>query len=95
MQFGRTVVVFAVAVTLAGCAAHFSPDAISDPYGFFSGLWHGAIATLTITVNIFSWLLSLIGIEFLQDIQIVGRPNTGFFYYLGFAMGFLWLPILR
>jgi len=35
-----------------------------------------------------SWLLSLVGIEFLSSIQIIGRPNTGFFfYYIGFILG--------
>ena len=38
--------------------------------------------------NIISWFLSLFGVEFLSDIQIIGRPNTGFFfYYIGFLLG--------
>ena len=78
---------------LTGCAAHFTQEAINDPYGFFSGIWHGAIAILTITVNIISWVLSLVDISFLQDIQIIGRPNTGLFYYIGFAIGFFWLSL--
>lgn len=84
-----------VVLVLTGCASHYAPENINDPYGFFSGIWHGAIATLTITVNIISWFLSLFGISFFQDIQIIGRPNTGFFYYTGFAMGFFWLSIFR
>ena len=80
---------------LSGCAAHYAPGTFDDPYGFFSGLWHGAISVLTITVNIISWLLSLIEISFLTDIQIVGRPNTGFPYYLGFGIGFIWLGLFR
>jgi hypothetical protein len=79
------------ALVLTGCAAHYSAEAIDDPYGFFSGVWHGAIAALTITVNIISWLLALVGIDFLRDIQIIGRPNTGFFYYFGFVIGIVWL----
>ena len=63
---------------LSGCAAHYAPGTFDDRYGFFSRLWHGAISVLTITVNIIFWLLSLIGISFLTDMQIVGRPNTGF-----------------
>jgi hypothetical protein len=81
-------------LVLSGCAAHYTPEAIEDPYGLFSGIWHGAIAGITITVNILSWLLSLVGISFLNDIQIIGRPNTGFFYYAGFAAGFLWLKLI-
>ncbi len=82
-------------MVLAGCASHYSPENIADPYGFFSGIWHGAIAVLTITVNIISWVLSLAGISFFQDIQIMGRPNTGFFYYTGFAIGFFWLSLFK
>ena len=80
-------------MVLTGCASHYSPENIADPYGFFSGIWHGAIAILTITVNIISWVLSLVDISFLQDIQIIGRPNTGLFYYIGFAIGFFWLSL--
>lgn len=91
----RNLLLVSLAVSMAGCAAHYSASAIQDPYGFFSGVWHGAIATLTITVNIFSWFLSLFGVSFFNDIQIIGRPNTGVFYYIGFAIGFLWIPLIR
>jgi hypothetical protein len=80
---------------LSGCAAHYSGESINDPYGLFSGIWHGAISSLTITVNLLSWLLSFLGIDFLSSVQIIGRPNTGFFYYLGFAIGFFFLPFFR
>ena len=82
--------VFAVAViaALIGCARHFSADAVADPYGFFSGIWHGMIFPITFFANLASWLLSFFGASFLSDIQIIGRPNTGlFFYYIGFAIG--------
>lgn len=72
---------------LAGCAHHYTEEATSDPYGFFSGLWHGMIFPLTLLVNVVSWMLSLIHIDLLSDIEIIGRPNTGFFYYLGFVIG--------
>lgn len=73
---------------LSGCAHHFAPENFPDPYGFFSGIWHGFIFPLTLSVNLLSWLLSLFGIDFLSDIQIIGRPNTGvFFYYIGFVFG--------
>lgn len=74
---------------LTGCAAHYSQDAVHDPYGFFSGLWHGLIIVVSIFVNLISWLLSLFGVSFLSDIQIIGRPNTGFGYYCGFVIGIL------
>jgi hypothetical protein len=37
--------------------------------------------------NLLSWLLSLVGISFLSNIEIVGRPNTGLIYYVGFFLG--------
>ena len=85
---------FLLLILLAGCAHHNIPG-LESPYGFVSGLWHGAISSLTIMVNVISWVLSLIGIDFLKDIQIIGRPNSGFFYYLGFILGFGWLPLFR
>ena len=87
------VFILFVAILLTGCASHYNADVIADPYGFFSGIWHGMIAPITILVNLLSWFLSLFDISFLRDIQIIGRPNTGFFYYFGFFIGFVFLPI--
>ncbi len=78
-----------ICLLLTGCATHFSPDAVGDLFGFFSGLWHGLIFILSVSVNLLSWFLSLFGISFLSDIQIIGRPNTGFGYYCGFILGLL------
>jgi hypothetical protein len=75
------------AIILAGCAHHYDADAVADPYGFFAGIWHGIIFPLTLVANIVSWVLSLIGISLWENIQIVGRPNTGVFYYIGFVIG--------
>jgi len=92
-KYKNLVLSIVTLLLLVSCASHYSPENIADPYGFFSGLWHGAIAGLTITVNVISWLLSIVGINFFQDVEIIGRPNTGFFYYCGFAIGILWLSI--
>lgn len=82
----RSLVLLAV---LTGCAAHYSEDAVRDPYGFFSGVWHGIVFVFALLANIISWLFSLVGISFLESIEIVGRPNTGFWYYVGFALGLM------
>jgi hypothetical protein len=85
----QQILVIALLV-LSGCARHYVPEAYLDPYGFFSGIWHGLIFPFTLLANIISWCLSLIGVEFLflANIQIIGRPNTGFFfYYIGFFLG--------
>lgn len=72
---------------LNGCANHNTPEVFGDPYGFFSGIWHGLIFPFAVFVNLISWFLSLLGISFLAGVEIVGRPNTGLFYYIGFILG--------
>ena len=77
-----------VAVALTGCAQHYTEATYSDPYGFFSGVLHGFVFPFALLANIISWLASLIEISILTDIELVGRPNTGFlFYYLGYFFG--------
>ena len=81
------VALLAATVALAGCAAHYTVDSLADPYGFFSGLWHGIVCPFALLTNVISWVLGLVGISFLESIQIIGRPNTGFWYYTGFVVG--------
>lgn len=74
---------------LSGCASHYAPDIASDPYGFFSGVWHGLILPFSLLANVISWLLSLVGIPLFDSVAIIGQPNTGIAYYLGFGVGLL------
>ena len=84
----RLIMCLCAAVAVAGCARHYTADSIADPYGFFSGIWHGLVFPLALLTNLASWLLSLFGLSFLSSIELVGRPNTGFFfYYIGFILG--------
>ena len=76
-------------VSLSGCAAHYAPGVVADPYGFWSGIWHGLIFPYALLVNVFSWLAGLLGLSLMDSIQLVGRPNTGFGYYLGYGLGLL------
>jgi len=62
-----------------GCAdvsPHVQTCVTSDPYGFWSGLWHGWIV-------IFSWIGSL----FSDDIAIYAYNNNGGWYDFGFIVG--------
>jgi hypothetical protein len=86
-QLRRLTVVGALALALAGCASHYSPEVFADPYGLFSGIWHGLMLPITIWVVALSWLLSLVGIDFFSDVTLWGIPNTGFGYWFGFANG--------
>ena len=84
----RNVIAALVLVALlAGCATHYSADAVQDPYGFFSGIWHGIVFPFALGMNLISWLLGLLGFSFFESVEIIGRPNTGLWYYVGFALG--------
>lgn len=75
-----------IGITLAfisGCANHYSPETFSDPYGLFSGIWHG-----------FIFEFSLIGYLIFDNVYIIGEPNTGFFYYIGFIFGLFKIGLL-
>ena len=82
------LIVILVLLLLSGCAQHYTAEAYNDPYGFLSGILHGILFPFSLIANVISWFLSLLGINVLTEIQIIGRPNTGFFfYYIGFFIG--------
>jgi hypothetical protein len=84
----QTAFAIVVALSLVGCASQYAPERMSDPYGFFSGILHGALFPFALMGKLLSWFLSLFGVSFLDSVTIIGRPNTGFFYYFGFVLGF-------
>jgi len=81
----KILILFLVLLSITSCAKHYAPNS-QDPYGFFSGIWHGIIFSISLIGCLISWILSLVGVEFLENVQIIGRPNTGFFYYFGFVI---------
>jgi hypothetical protein len=83
----RRVGMVLVLLLLAGCARHYTSNVVESPYGFFSGLWHGMIFPWSLMANLLSWFLALFDIHVMESIEIIGRPNTGFFYYFGFILG--------
>jgi hypothetical protein len=72
----NAIVLLALLSELTGCAHHYTPAVVQDPYGFFSGIWHGLL-----------FPFSLIGCMFIDSVFIIGQPNTGWPYYLGFVCG--------
>lgn len=60
---------------LLGCFPSSVPS--SDPAGFFSGIWHGWIAPISLVASLFT------------DARIYETNNTGFFYNLGFYMAII------
>lgn len=62
-----------VTLTLAGCFPgddRFTPQ---EPAGFFTGVWHGWIAPISLIVGIFT-----------DGVRIYEPDNTGWWYDLGF-----------
>ena len=48
----------------------------STPYGFFSGLWHGMICSISFIVSLFN-----------DNVAIYAVNNTGGWYDFGFCIG--------
>lgn len=76
-HFRVLTAVLAVAL-VAGCARQYDVESVESPYGFFSGLWHGAI-----------FLFSLIGCVFFDSVHLIGKPNTGLGYGVGYVLGLM------
>ena len=89
-----SILLFALLTVLSGCAKHYASTKGVDAYGFFSGLWHGMIFYIAACGCFISWVCSLFGAEVLDNVQIIGRPNTGFGYYTGFIIAMLHLRLL-
>ncbi|HIT52711.1 MAG TPA: hypothetical protein IAD07_02090 [Candidatus Fimivicinus intestinavium] len=60
---------------LGGCVPHRAPSA--DAAGFFTGIWHGWIAPVSLVLSFFG------------DYQLYESHNTGFPYNLGFYMAII------
>jgi hypothetical protein len=78
----NTIILFLLAMLLLimfSCADVSNVDKClpADPYGFWSGLWHGWIV----------WI-SFIGSLFSDDIAVYAVNNTGGWYDFGFVLGF-------
>lgn len=78
MKYLKLTGMIIISITLCSCAHQYTGDTIAEPYGFLYGIWHGLI-----------FWLSLIGTIFSDDISIIGKPNDGFLYHFGFAIGLI------
>jgi hypothetical protein len=70
-----------------GCASQYTPARLDHPYGFFMGIWHGMICPFAVLGTVASWALGVFGVSFLDSVAIIGRANTGYYYYVGFVLG--------
>lgn len=63
---------------LTACAPGDGANSQDNPAGFFSGIWHGWIAPVTLVISIFN-----------KNISIYEVYNNGFWYDLGFYMAII------
>ena len=68
----------AFALTLSGCFPGGDSFSVLEPAGFFSGVWHGWIAPISLIVGIFS-----------DGVRIYEPFNTGWWYDAGFYMAII------
>jgi hypothetical protein len=75
----RHITLFLVALVLVcGCMPQATaiPEATREPSGFFMGLWHGMIVTISFIASLFD-----------DSVRIYDVVNTGHWYDLGFVFG--------
>ncbi|HKZ29743.1 MAG TPA: hypothetical protein VJ482_08900 [Acidimicrobiia bacterium] len=77
-----------IVVAMSACAPGTDEYSGDDPAGFFSGIWHGWIAPVTLIVQIFN-----------DGVRIYEPDNTGLGYDFGFYIaviaGFGSLSLVR
>jgi hypothetical protein len=75
----KNLLVLLLCLSLVSCAEVEPQQAeliTEDAYGFFGGLWHGAIVVVSFFASIFD-----------DQVVLYSVNNTGFGYNLGFVLG--------
>jgi len=75
--FTIAIIILLVSV-LSGCLPGDGRATADDPAGFFSGIWHGWLAPLSLIISIFR-----------GNIRIYETANSGWWYDLGFYMAII------
>ena len=73
-----TCLLAACAFLLTGCIPGGGANTLSDPAGFFWGIWHGWIAPVSLILSLFNDYYSIYEVY-----------NTGFTYDLGFYIAII------
>jgi len=75
-------------ISLAGCFPGGGSNTPADPAGFFTGIWHGWIAPISLIVGIFD-----------HPVRVYEPVNTGWWYDFGFYIavisGFGGISLIR
>jgi hypothetical protein len=74
----KKTILFLIIILISGCAdvTPIETCIIDEPYGFWSGLWHGFISPLSFFGSLFS-----------DDIAMYAVNNNGGWYNFGFVIG--------
>ncbi len=74
----KIALIFSTVLILSGCASTMTFEQASEAtqLGFWSGLWHGAIAPLAFIISLFD-----------DNVAMYAINNNGNFYNLGFLIG--------
>lgn len=78
MKKYKTFAVILILLLLTSCIPGDGKATIEDPAGFFSGIWHGWLAPISLIVSFFK-----------NNISIYEIHNTGFWYDLGYYMAII------
>ncbi len=74
----KLIMILLLVSLLIGCFPGVGIENVSNPSGFFSGIWHGWIAPLSLIIGIFS-----------DNIRVYEVNNTGWWYDFGFYMAII------
>ena len=87
-KIGLSLLLLFLSMGFLACAPGSGASTLADPAGFFSGIWHGWIAPVTLIWGLFN-----------PEIRIYEPLNTGWWYDFGFYMavigGFGGLSLVR
>lgn len=74
----KMLFIVSLVLILSSCIPGDGAATLEDPAGFFSGIWHGWIAPISLIVSIFN-----------KSINIYEVHNSGFWYDFGFYIAIL------
>jgi hypothetical protein len=72
------LMLIAITLLMASCAPGDGANSPEHPAGFFTGIWHGWIAPITLVISLFN-----------KNISIYEVYNVGFWYNLGYYMAII------
>lgn len=76
--FAFSIMAALIMLLLTGCIPGDGTYTLSKPAGFFSGIWHGWIAPISLVIGLFR-----------KNIRIYETINTGWWYDFGFYMAII------